>query len=742
MIGKTISHYKILEKLGEGGMGVVYKAEDTKLKRTVALKFLPPELTRTTETRERFIREAQAASQLDHPHICTVHEIEEAEGQTFIALSYIDGQTLAQKIMSGPFDVEEAAVIAIQVAEGLHEAHKKGIIHRDIKSANIMLDSTSRARIMDFGLAKLAGKTKLTSAVTVMGTVAYMSPERAHGETDVDHRTDVWSLGIVLYEMLTGKLPFDAPTDIGLIHKIIYENPEPMTALRSNIPTSLESVVEKMMQKAPQDRYDDMKGVIADLSSVVSGTTPSTVSKEEITPSIAILPFVDMSPQHDQEHLCDGLSEEIINALTRLGDLKVIARTSSFSFRDQSLDACDIGRKLAVDTVLEGSVCKTGNELRITAQLIRVRDGFHLWSEEFNREPEDIFVTRDEMTSAVADRLKPSLRKEERAKLVNRQTIDLEAYNLYLRGRYFMHELAEDALGKAIECFKQAIEWTPVYASAYAGLARCYSDLPIRSFFPSKEAYSMARAAALKALEIDDKIAEAHSVLAHLKSYHEWEWDGAEREFKRAIELDPGSGLYHRMYAWYQVIMTRFDEAIKEAKQGLELDPISLIANEILGEVYLYARKYDEAIEALRKTAEMDPDFLFVRAPLGFAYLQKKMYEEALEETQKGKTLSAHVNKANEAWTGIAHSMVGNRNEARRVLDHLLDQLKYGYVPPALLAYLYLGLGENDQGFGWLEEAYQERDYWLFSLRVHPVFDNIRSDSRYSALLKKMNLDE
>jgi serine/threonine protein kinase len=353
MIGKTIAHYRILEKLGEGGMGVVYKAEDTILQRTVALKFLPSELIGSSEWKERFIREAQAASALDHPSICTVHEIEEAENQTFIVMSYIDGWSVSEKIEPGPMDVEEAVDIAIQVAEGLQEAHDKGIIHCDIKSANIMVDDSGRVRITDFGLAKLKGKKRLTKRAVIMGTAAYLSPEQAHGDAILSHQTDIWSLGVVLYEMVTGRLPFDAATEAALIHKIIYEDPERIMSLRSDVPAALEQIIERMMQKDPRDRYEDMRAVADDLSTMGS-TSPITWRRSSC--SIAVLPFADMSPQKDQEYFCDGLAEEIINALSQIGDLRVIARTSAFSFKNKHLDIYEIGRKLKVQNVLEGSV--------------------------------------------------------------------------------------------------------------------------------------------------------------------------------------------------------------------------------------------------------------------------------------------------------------------------------------------------------------------------------------------------
>jgi serine/threonine protein kinase len=483
MIGKTISHYKIIEKLGEGGMGVVYKAEDTRLKRTVALKFLPPELVQSAEWKERFIREAQAAAALDHPCICHTYEIDEVEGQTLIAMAYVEGQTLSEKIASGPLDVAESLDIVKQVAEGLSHAHGQGIVHRDIKPANIMLDSAGRTRIMDFGLAKLAGKTRLTKTASVMGTVAYMSPEQARGDTAIDHRTDIWSLGVLLYEMLTGRLPFDAPTDAVLLYKILHEEPEPIAGLLGTLPIALTRAIEKTMQKDPRNRYRDMAELVRDLRAVRSRLAAAAESR---SPSIAVLPFVDMSPGRDQEYFCDGMSEALINELTHIEDLKVIARTSAFSFKGKSVNVRDIGRELEVGTILEGSVQKAGNRLRITAQLVDTERGHHLWSERFDREMDDLFAIQDEITLAIVGKLKPKLLGEQQSRLAKRPTVDREAYSLCLKGRWYAAQHTEEGLRKAFEYYNEAIQKDPNCAIAYAGLAILYVLLAVFAFFPSR----------------------------------------------------------------------------------------------------------------------------------------------------------------------------------------------------------------------------------------------------------------
>ncbi|UCD56546.1 MAG: protein kinase, partial [Candidatus Hydrogenedentota bacterium] len=437
LIGRIISRYDVLEKLGEGGMGVVYKAEDITLKRPVALKFLPSEFTESDEAKERFIREARAAAALDHPNICTTYEIAEAEGQTFIAMAYVDGETLSEKIQAGPLNTHEALDIIIQVAEGLRRAHRKGIIHRDIKSSNIMIDEEGQAKIMDFGLVKLAGQTRLTKTYTIMGTVAYMSPEQARGEASIDHRTDIWSLGVVLYEMLAGKVPFDAPSDAALLHKIIYEPEEPIGNYIPTLPVALGRAIHKMMQKDREDRYENMETLLSDLKSIRAGAVPTIELQEKTIPSIVVLPFVDMSPGKDQEYFCDGISESLINALTQLSNLKVIARTSAFSFKGQNLDVREIGKRLNVGTALEGSIQKAGERIRITAQLVDTARSEHLWSERYDRSVEDVFAIQDEITLAIVESLKPRLLGEEKARIGKRRTVDIETYNLYLKGRWF-----------------------------------------------------------------------------------------------------------------------------------------------------------------------------------------------------------------------------------------------------------------------------------------------------------------
>ena len=465
--------------------------------------------------------------------------------------------------------------------------------------------------------------------------------------------------------------------------------------------------------------------------------------REETSPSIAVLPFVDMSAQKDQEYFCDGLAEELINALTQVERLRVVARTSAFAFKTKSLDIQEIGKRLKVRTILEGSVRKAGNKLRITAQLVNVSDGYHLWSEKYDREMQDVFAVQDEITLAIVNKLKVKLFGDRNTESVKRKAIDLDAYNLYLRGRYFWNKQTEENLKKAIDYFRMTIEKAPNYGLAYVGLADCYAVLPFFSSSPPKEVYPKALEAASKALETDSSIAEAHASLALIKTNYEWDWEGAEKEYLRALELIPGYANGHHDYAMHLMYRARFEEAINSIKRALELDPLSLTINRDMGQMFYYSRRYDLAIDALKKTIEMDSRFLYAHILLAAAYVAKSMYEEASAEGQKEQSLSG--NRDPFVKSVIATSIVlsmGERNEAEKLLSDLMERSKREYVSPSILARLLLALGENDKGFEWLEKGYEERDQWLCYLKIEPAFDHIRSDPRLIALLNKIGLGE
>jgi serine/threonine protein kinase/lipoprotein NlpI len=742
MIGKTVSHYKILDKLGEGGMGVVYKAQDIRLDRIVALKFLTKYLLCDTEAKARFAHEAKAASALNHPSITTIHEIDEVQGECFICMEYIEGKSIKEVIKEKTLSIEEILKIAIQIAEGLNAAHKKGIVHRDIKSDNIMLSDEGLVKIMDFGLAKLKGVSRVTKAGTTLGTVSYMSPEQARGE-EVDHRTDIWSLGVVLYEILTRQLPFKGEYEQAVIYAILNEKPNPITDLQTGLPGELEPIVNKALAKSPDSRYQKAEDIVIDLRELrnrLESVKEQTLTKK-LQPSIAVLPFVDMSPDKNQEYFCDGMAEEIINALTQVEGLRVVARTSAFSFRGKEMDIREIGRKLNVEKVLEGSVRKAGNRLRITVQLVNVSDGYHLWSERYDREMEDVFTIQDEISLAIVDRLKVKLLKEEKAKLVKRYTDDPEAYSLYLKGRYFWNRRYEGGLQKAVECFHQAIDKDPLYALAYAGIADCYNQFGLWSFLHPKEAYAKAKVACAKALEIDDTLAEAYASLGWIKTFYDWDWAEAEKAFKLALKLNPNYAVAHVFYGLYLGIMGNGVEAIAEEKKGVELDPLCLFMNAVLGFSLYGWREYDEAIEQLLKTLEMDPNFAVAHFFLGLSYAGKQRWKESIVSLQEFVNLWPGSPVA-VGYLGFAYGMSGQEDEALKMLDQLEELSKRRYVSSLYKALIYLGLGKKDQAFEYLDKAYDERESWMVSLKTVPFMDTLRSDPRYETLIKKMGLEK
>jgi len=745
MIGKTISHYRILEKLGEGGMGVVYKAEDTKLRRPVALKFLPPELTRDAEAKERFINEAQAASALDHPNICNIHEIDEtSEGQLFICMACYEGETLKERIARGPLGVDEAVRIAAQIGEGLARAHAAGIVHRDMKPANIVITSEGVAKILDFGLAKLSGRTQHTKAGTTLGTVSYMSPEQARGAT-VDHRTDIWSLGVILYEMLAGAPPFRGEYDQAVIYSILNGEPRSVTSIRPEVPGSIGGIIEKCLEKDPENRYGSVEELTRDIRQIEAASRPtsprSAMQKSKELPSIAVLPFRDMSPARDQEYFCEGIAEELINGLAQIAGLRVAARTSAFQFKDKDLDVRRVGKELGVESVLEGSVRKAGTRLRITAQLINVADGYHLWSEKYDRELEDIFAVQDEISLAIVEKLRGKLLKEERSRLVKRYTGNEDAYNLYLKGRYYWNRRHEGGIQKAIELLQDAVEKDPLCAPAHVGIADCYNVSAILGFMDPRVAYAKSKEAVAKALEIDDGLAEAHASLGWIKTFYDWDWAGAETEFLKAFELNPAYANAHYFYSLHLSVVGRHDEALAETTRALELDPIDLVFNSIQAVTLYWGRRYDEATEQAQKTLDMDPNFYLANLYLGLTFAAKGGWQKAVETFSRALAASPGSPLAM-GFIGLAFASSGRDKDALEMLDRLEELSKERFVGSFHKAMIHLGLKEDDRMFDCLEGAFAEKESWLTMLKTLPLWDNVRPDPRFIALMRRMGLQK
>ena len=743
MIGQTISHYKILGKVGEGGMGMVYTAEDTTLKRTVALKFLAPVLTSDPEAKKCFILEAQTASALDHPNICTIHEINEtADGQVFIAMAYYQGETLKERIKCGPTSLHEAIHLIRQVAEGLAKAHEKGIVHRDIKPANLMVVEDQLLKILDFGVAEFQHKSPYSAPGVIIGTPAYMSPEQASGKP-VDQRSDIWSIGVVFYELLTANLPFAGDSDASLMKAIVDEPPLPLNKFLGNSSAKIQNITDKMLAKDPEKRYQSLHEFLDNLKlleqdGLAKADTRVVAAVVPAVPSIAILPFADLSAEKHQEYFCDGLAEEIMNDLARLKGLRVASRNSTFQFKGQSLDISRIGQELKVQKVLEGSIRKGGNRIRIAVRLINAADGFILWADEYERELADIFQIQDDIAKAVVKNLEIQLAGAAEKKPVKHYTDNVEAYSSYLRGRFYWNKRNAEALQTAIGYFEAAIKIDPAYALAYSGLADAYIVLGLYARHAPGEIMPKALQAAEQALQFDELLPEAHISLGCTRAVYEWKWREAEDHFKRGIELKPD---YAEAHHWYAInLLTplgRFEEAVQQARKALELEPASLVINAAVGLVHYFARHFDAAIDHFQRALDRDPDFPVTNFFLGQAYVQKSHFKEALDYLQRALALDSD-NTNMQATYAHAAARADEKKAAREILEKLLDLAQKKYVSSYDIASIHCGLGETDQALSFLEKAAEEHAYLLSYLNVDPILDSLRNQGRFRELIGKI----
>jgi serine/threonine-protein kinase len=734
--GTVVSHYRIIEKIGAGGMGEVYLAEDTELNRKVALKFLPPHLCQDEDCRARFKREAQTAAVLEHPNIVTIHEVSEHQGRPYIVMQYMEGQSLRDLMKGKELSLDRIIDLAIQICDGLGAANDRKIVHRDIKPSNIVIDAYGRPRILDFGLAAVQSEKHLTRTGSTLGTVRYMSPEQAEGK-DIDHRSDLFSLGIVLYEMITGKMPFEGNSEAAAMNSILNDIPEPLSRYKSNIPDKMQNIIDKALEKDMDTRYQTATDIIGDLKRQYK-QLKSGISTAETLPSIAVLPFANLSTDPEQEYFCDGMAEEIINALTQLEGLRVVARTSAFAFKGKHEDMREIGRKLSVRTLLEGSVRKVGGHVRITAQLINVGDGFHLWSERFDRDLADVFAIQDEISLAIVEKLKVKLLKDEKEKMLKRYTSNLEAYDLYLKGRYHWNRRTPESLKKAVAHFEQVIQKDPEYALAYAGLADSYSMLRQIRATPTREAFPKAKALADKALEIDENLAEAHTSLAYILWSYDRDWDGMEREFRRAIELNPNYATAHQWFARALLSLGRASEAVQEIQQALELDPFSLIINTNAAWIYLHAGQEEKALEYAEKILDIDPTFGYAHVIFSAINERKGKYDEAVEGWLKVGSFSGLFNQQEISTLREAYASSGLTGYLRKRLEMVLPEAEQQRESCNEIASLYARLDESEKAIEWLEKAYEEHD--LRNLLIEDSFDRLRSDPRFIEIIKKMGL--
>ena len=774
MVGKIISHYKITEKLGEGGMGEVYLADDTKLKRQVAIKFLPEYLTKDKENVQRFEREAEAAAALNHPNIITIFDVIETDGQICIIMEYVDGKSLREKIDDKNLAIEEILNITNQICEGLFEAHKADIVHRDIKPENILIDNRGRVKILDFGLAKLKGVSKLTKETSTLGTIHYMSPEQLQGK-EVDHRSDIWSFGVVIYELLTGEVPFKGDYEQAVSYAILNEEPKSLKRYSKEVSEILDKIIRKCISKTPSNRYQSVNEILLDLSNLnkkndggkkqlLSSATLKWIIplfiilmvivfyvslkflKMDTRPnhikSVAVLPFTNMSADSDQEYFTDGMTEAIITELSGIKALHVISRTSIMRYKDTNKSIPEIAGELNVDAIVEGSTMLAGDQVRISAQLIEANTDRHLWADSYNRNLENILELQKDVAQAITQEIRIAVTPVERMRLSESRNIDPEAYQMYLRGRFFWNKRTKEGLEKSIEYFQSAIEKDPTYAMAYAGLADAYSILGLNGLIASHETMPKAKTAAKKALEIDSTLAEARITLAGIKGMYEWDFAGSEIEFKQALELNPNYASGHQWYGLVLLSRGRLNEAFAELKLAQQLDPLSMVINFAVCQYYVDTKEFDKAIEEFIKIIDLNPEFPYTYYYLGFAYDQKGMYDQAVSQYRKFiQIYDTTTPEQIEAFNKMYHKE-GIHGIHKLFVEWLKADSKHHYVSAYNIASTYAYIGKPDSAFSWLEKAYEERDGLITSLNLDIFWENLRSDPRYKNMLKKIGLEQ
>ncbi len=800
--GTKLGPYEVLSPLGAGGMGEVYRARDSRLGREVALKVLPAEYSAEPERLERFDQEARAASALNHPNIVTIHDIGRDGDTAYIAMELVSGTTLRDLLLSGPLELRDAVDLAFQTANGLARAHETGIVHRDLKPENLMITADGFVKILDFGLAKLV--PMLTSDIsemqtaaaggtmpgTILGTVGYMSPEQASGRS-LDFRSDQFSLGSILYEMVTGQRAFRRDTAGETLAAIILQDPEPVESVNPAVPEPLARIIRRCLSRNLQERYGSTRDLAHDLKNLReqtlasvsaspprSGVTPGPGSprRSGVTPgpvvirrralalrvalgvlvlaaaaaaalliarksaaidSLAILPFANSGGDPEMEFLSDGITESLIHNLSRVPGIRVISRTSAFAYKGRKLDPRSVGKELGVRAVLVGSIAPRGENLAVSTELIDARDNSRMWGEEYNRAASQLLVVQVEISREIASALRPELRKEEQARLIRRSTDNPEAYQLFLKARYFWNQFTEDGLKKSIRYSDEAVQKDPTYALAYITLGEAYGVLGA-NYWPPREAFPKSRAAIERALQIDPSLREAQTALGAYELFYGWNWDAAEKALRRAMETSSTPDPY-QVYGYYLWAQGRLEQSIASMQHAVELDPLSPSAGGDLAYTYYFARKYDAAIEHLRKNRELAPGYYQTPMIQGAVYVMQERAEEAIGQFREAISL-AGGSPQSLAYLGYGYGRAGRAEEARGTLRQLEELSGQRYVSPFDVALVQIGLGDEDRAFEWLEKAYKERSTWLITLKVDPIFDKLRADPRFTGLVRRIGL--
>ena len=756
--GQQLSHYRLVEKIGDGGMGVVWRAHDTRLNREVALKLLRSDMESDPHRMARLDREARAVASLNHPNIVTIHSIEDVGDRHFLVMELVRGKTLDKALPPGGLPLDRFLDLALTMTDAIRAAHERGVVHRDLKPKNIMIGEDGRLCVLDFGMAKSPkplvdsdgddATTTIISGDRLEGTMAYMAPEQVKSEM-LDARCDLFTLGVIFYEMLTGRRPFGGKTAAELIAAILRDKPRPVTEVRPDLPRQIDRILRHTMEKDRERRYQTAADLHRDLRRLVDqverGEAPAPdVGEAVVAPrvrSLAVLPLADLSGQPDQAYFADGMTDMLINKLARIGALKVISRTSVMQYKDARKSLAEMAREMDVDALVEGSVLRSGNRVRITVQLIDTERDTLIWAEKYEYDLGDLMELQSRAARTIAERIQVELTPQEQEQLTQVRPVDPAVHEACLKGRHFWYQRTTESVRKGLEYFEEAVRLDPTHAPAHAGIAdSCIVDGGRYLGISPKNAYTRARAAAERAVELDDDLAEAHTSLAAVMTDYDWDWKGADREYSRAIELNPNYVTAHSWYAEQLSRMGRHDEAVAEARLARELDPLSLASSMIVAWILYFARRYDEALEQGRQTLELDPNYATVYRIMGWSYEETGDYEAAIESHRRAAELTGHSPNF-KGQLGRAYALAGKQSEAREILDELLKTAEQSYISSLDIAVIHAALGEEDRAFEWLEKAFQERADHLPYLKVNPRLDQLRDDPRFEDLLRRMWLD-